>query len=169
MIFNKFQDHTAAIDVWAFGMILYCILFGKEPASYYKVYREWYMQSHGKDLEHQVLPFTPPSAKNFIYDPFSIDFDNPFENSEDYEELVNKQARSALKLEDYFSFGENERKADGTFDFQNFMKCIEDLSYSAMFASEENSKKFVFKPLAKKIAENDNADLLSMKPPRFSG
>ena len=31
--------------------------------------------------------------------------------------------------------------------FQNFMKCIEDLSYSAMFASEENSKKFVFKPL----------------------
>ena len=49
------------------------------------------------------------------------------------------------------------------------MQCIEDLSYSAMFASEETSKKFVFKPLAKKIAENSNADLLSAKPPRFSG
>ena len=71
-------------------MILYCILFGREPASYYKVYRDWFLQSHGKDLEHQVLPFTPPSAKNFIYDPFSIDFDNPFEHSEDYEQLVNK-------------------------------------------------------------------------------
>lgn len=31
------------------------------------------------------LPFVPPSKKNFIYDPFSINFENPFEgmNMED--------------------------------------------------------------------------------------
>jgi hypothetical protein len=26
------------------------------------------------------LPFVPPSSANFIYDPFSIDFENPFDN-----------------------------------------------------------------------------------------
>ena len=76
-----------------------------------------------------------------------------------------------MNLDEHFSFGENDksRRSDGTFDFANFMKCIEDLSYSAMFSSEENSKKFVFKPLAKKIAENNNPELMSNKPPRFSG
>lgn len=34
-LFQKFQDHTAAMDVWSFGMIMYCILFGRKPTSYY--------------------------------------------------------------------------------------------------------------------------------------
>jgi hypothetical protein len=28
------------------------------------------------------LPFLPPSTSNFLYDPFSIDFDNPFKAEE---------------------------------------------------------------------------------------
>jgi len=92
MLFNKFQDHTAALDVWAFGMILFSVLFGRKPTSYYKVYREWYLKSHGHDVEMSNLPFIPPSPKNFIYDPFSLDFDNPFDKV-DYEELLNSKAR----------------------------------------------------------------------------
>jgi hypothetical protein len=33
------------------------------------------------------------------------------------------------------------KQKDGTMNFDNFMKCIEDLSYSGMF-TKENSKKF---------------------------
>jgi hypothetical protein len=92
MLFNKFQDHTAAIDVWAFGMIIYCVLFGKRPASYYKVYREWFKKSHNADVEIQNLPFIPPSQRNFIYDPFSIDFEMPFDKV-DYEELMGRHIK----------------------------------------------------------------------------
>jgi len=33
-----------------------------------------------------TLPFIPPSSSNFIYDPFSIDFENPFDkmNQEEF-------------------------------------------------------------------------------------
>jgi serine/threonine protein kinase len=102
MLFNKFQDHTAAIDVWAFGMIMYCVLFGKRPASYYKVYREWFKKSHNADVEIQNLPFIPPSQRNFIYDPFSIDFEMPFDKV-DYEELFGKRSQQSDETD--LSFG----------------------------------------------------------------
>jgi serine/threonine protein kinase len=105
MIFSKFQDHTSAIDVWAFGMILYCVLFGKNPASYYKVYREWYMRSHGHDVEISNLPFIRPSNKNFIYDPFSIDFDSPFDKF-DYEEFIQSQSHESKNLDNVFNFAD---------------------------------------------------------------
>lgn len=152
MLFNKFQDHTVAMDVWAFGMILFSVLFGRKPVSYYKIYREWYCKTHGHDVELSNLPFIPPSAKNFIYDPFSLDFDNPFDKV-DYEELMSKKVRD-------FSGGAGTSVIDddvskGSFNFENFMKSIESLSYSAMF-SGANSKKFTFKPITKQIEENNN-------------
>ena len=61
-------------------MCLYCVLFGKKPKSFYATYRDWYLKSHGKDIEMITrMPFVPPSKTNFIYDPFCFDFDNPFE------------------------------------------------------------------------------------------
>jgi serine/threonine protein kinase len=30
-LFLKFLDHSAALDVWSFGMIMYCLLLGKKP------------------------------------------------------------------------------------------------------------------------------------------
>ena len=138
MLFSGFEKHTAQVDVWAFGMILYCILFGKKPASFYRVYRDWYMKSHGHDVELSTLPFIPPSTKNFIYDPFSIDENNPFSNDGDYEELINHKVRSALNLEEEFQFEQSDKpgKSNGAFDFENFIQCIEGLSYSSMFSSE---------------------------------
>jgi hypothetical protein len=59
-------------------MIMYCLLIGKQPDSYYSIYRGWYKKQHEHDIELGTLPFIPPSASNFLYDPFSIDFDNPF-------------------------------------------------------------------------------------------
>ena len=135
------------MDVWAFGMILFAVLFGKKPASYYKVYRDWYLRTHKHDVEMSNLPFVPPSAKNFLYDPFSLDFDNPFDKV-DYEELLSSRARSSPDINDMYTFAEDDpyTNNDGTFNFANFMKSIESLSYSAMFTNG-NSKKFTFKPL----------------------
>jgi serine/threonine protein kinase len=73
ILFKKYKKHTASLDVWGFGMILYCLLFGKKPKSFYGVYRDWYLKSHGHDIELGTLPFIPPSMNNFIYDPFSFD------------------------------------------------------------------------------------------------
>jgi serine/threonine protein kinase len=28
ILFSKFTDHTSALDVWSFGMIMYCVLLG---------------------------------------------------------------------------------------------------------------------------------------------
>jgi serine/threonine protein kinase len=42
VLFSKFSDHTSALDVWSFGMIMYCILLGRKPDSFYAVYRRWY-------------------------------------------------------------------------------------------------------------------------------
>jgi len=122
------------MDVWAFGMILFSVLFGKKPASYFKVYREWYLKSHGHDVELSNLPFIRPSPKNFLYDPFSIDFDNPFDKV-DYEELLTNRAQSEQSISDLYTFTEDDASTnnDGSFNFENFMKSIEGLSYSAMF------------------------------------
>jgi serine/threonine protein kinase len=35
VLFTKFSDHTAAMDVWAFGMIMFSLIFGRKPVSYY--------------------------------------------------------------------------------------------------------------------------------------
>jgi serine/threonine protein kinase len=35
ILFSKFSEHTAALDVWGFGMVLFCLMFGKNPVSYY--------------------------------------------------------------------------------------------------------------------------------------
>lgn len=159
MMFNKFQDHTAAIDVWAFGMIMYCVLFGCKPASYYHVYKEWFKKSHNGDVEMQHLPFVPPSSRNFLYDPFSVDFEMPFDKV-DYEEIVGK----TTKAESKFAFGENcHLDINGDFNFGNFMKCIKNLSYSSMFA-DNNSKKFCFHSLT---AEEVKEQIRNM--PRFAG
>ena len=42
-----------------------------------------------------TLPFIPPSSSNFIYDPFSIDFENPFEkmNQEEFAAYTNKKQK----------------------------------------------------------------------------
>jgi serine/threonine protein kinase len=80
-LFSKFQDHTSSMDVWGFGMVLYCLLLGKKPKSFYATYRDWYKKSHGIDLDEQDTAtgnFIRPSKKNFIYDPFGFDFENPF-------------------------------------------------------------------------------------------
>ena len=48
------------------------------------------------------LPFIPPSPKNFIYDPFSLDFDSPFDKV-DYEELLNSRANSSPNVNSMYT------------------------------------------------------------------
>lgn len=98
-LFTKFSDHSAALDVWAFGMIMFCLIFGRKPVSYYQVYRQWLLKTHQVDADLGQLPFTPPSSANFIYDPFSIDFENPFENT-NMEDLAASQFKQKMTLED---------------------------------------------------------------------
>lgn len=84
ILFLKFLDHSASLDVWSFGMIMYCLLLGKKPQSYYSAYRAWYRKCHGHDIEVGNLPFIPPSNSNFLYDPFAIDLDDPLSQDDSY-------------------------------------------------------------------------------------
>ena len=34
ILFSKFSDHTSALDVWSFGMLMYCLLLGRNPESF---------------------------------------------------------------------------------------------------------------------------------------
>lgn len=61
---------------------MYSLLIGKKPDSFYQVYRQWYKKQHGHDIELGTLPFIPPSKSNFLYDPFSVNIDDPFSNDE---------------------------------------------------------------------------------------
>jgi serine/threonine protein kinase len=143
-LFTKFSEHNSAVDVWSFGMLMYCLLLGREPASFYEVYRRWYKRQHdGHDIELSVLPFIPPSASNFLYDPFALDFENPFSKMEEELELM-KDLDIAGSLVDKKTVG---------FDFENIMKCIKNLSLSSMFEGN-NSKKFSFKTIAQEISDN---------------
>lgn len=99
VLFSKFSDHTAAMDVWAFGMIMFCLIFGRKPVSYYQIYRQWLLKAHQTDAEMGNLPFTPPSSANFIYDPFSIDFETPFEKV-NMEDLAATHFKQKMTLED---------------------------------------------------------------------
>ena len=135
-IFTKFSDHTSAVDVWSFGMIMYSLLLGRQPDSFYAVYRNWYKRQHGGyDIELSQMPFIPPSASNFLYDPFTVDFDNPFSpKAEEELEVTNQVAGLEGSLID---------KQGSGFNFENIMKCIKNLSISSLFEGN-NSKKFTF-------------------------
>jgi hypothetical protein len=102
-----------------------------------------------------ALPFIPPSTSNFLYDPFSIDFDNPF-NAED------------LHFNEDFTIPGSLVEKNDSLKFENTMKCIKNLSCSSLFEGT-NSKKFHFKTVAQEIRENNNPDLTKNLPPRFAG
>lgn len=50
-LYLKYLNQSSALDVWSFGMIMYCLLFGRKPESFYSVYRAWYKKNHGHDVE----------------------------------------------------------------------------------------------------------------------
>ena len=50
-LFQKFTEQTAAVDVWSFGMIMYCVMLGQKPPSFYDIYRTWYKKKHQHDIE----------------------------------------------------------------------------------------------------------------------
>ena len=134
------------MDVWGFGMVLYCLLLGKKPKSFYATYRDWYKKSHGVDLDEMELPsgsFVRPSKKNFIYDPFAFDFENPFNAASSVDPDISPDVMEKLRR---FSEAAEvkdpllDTKPEGDFDFANFMKCINQLSYSAMFSAEHSTK-----------------------------
>lgn len=144
-------------------MILFCLLFGKKPASFYQTYRKWYLKHQGYDVELNNLPFVPPSQSFFLYDPFSIDFDNPFD-SVNIEELTDKSIKHKNVLEDLEG---QFRSKDGSFNFATFMKCISDLSYGSLF-SDGNSKKFNYSKMKEEketdLAKNNEEARKNIKP-----
>lgn len=57
------------------------------------MYKNWISKAHNIDTEKENLPFIPPAKTNFIYDPFSIDFENPFDEV-DLNDLVESEIKN---------------------------------------------------------------------------
>ena len=156
-LFVKFLDQSSALDVWSFGMIMYCLLLGKKPKSFYAVYRAWYKKCHGHDVDMAALPFLPPSQSNFLYDPFAVDFENPFDAEDDpWSQSSGLDIAGLLK------------EKQGNMSFENFIKCLKDMSYSSLF-TQENSKKFHFKTLAEQMQQSGSPGAGGLKAPSFPG
>jgi len=100
--------------------MMYCLLLGQKPDSFYSIYRGWYKKQHGYDIELAQLPFIPPSSSNFLYDPFSIDFDNPFKAEE-------------FELNQGLNIPGSLIEKRSSLNFANSMKCIKNLSCSSLF------------------------------------
>jgi serine/threonine protein kinase len=153
-LFLKFLDQSSALDVWSFGMIMYCLLLGTKPQSFYSVYRAWYKKCHGHDVEMAALPFIPPSQSNFLYDPFAVDFEDPFDSVDDtWVQSSGLDIQGSLK------------EKHGSMSFENFIKCLKDMSYSSLF-TQENSKKFHFRTIAEQI---DVVGCAAKEAPRYPG
>jgi serine/threonine protein kinase len=151
-LFLKYLNQSSALDVWSFGMIMYCLLFGRKPESFYSAYRHWYKKCHGHDIEmaDSQMPFIPPNQNNFIYDPFAFDFENPFNSNQEFD---GELADIAGSLKDQ----------GGKLSFENFIKSLEGMSYSALF-TQENSKKFFFPNIQEEIEK-----LPDKERPKFPG
>lgn len=135
---------------------MYCLLLGKKPESYYASYRAWYKKNHGFDVETAALPFIAPSQSIFFYDPFSIDFDNPFDEQDMMWDGAGLDIQGSLK---------NKK---GNLNFENFIKCLQGKSYSSLF-TQENSKKFHFQNLEQKIQEVDGPAKDAPRVPKYPG
>lgn len=85
------------------------------------------------------MPFIPPSEANFLYDPFAFDFNNPFNQDDDQAKLLDLEG--SLKM-----------KHAGSLSFENMIKCLKDMSYSALF-SQEDAKKFYFPKISEQLEE----------------
>ena len=56
----------------------------------------------------------------------------------------------------------------GSMSFENFIKCLKDMSYSSLF-TQENSKKFHFKTLAQQVQQSGSQGAGGQKAPDFPG
>jgi len=67
-LFNSFTSHTKDLDTWSFGSLVFYMLIGSPPPSYFKLYKDWYYVH--KECEFKK-PFIEPSNLSFVYDPLS--------------------------------------------------------------------------------------------------
>lgn len=102
-------------------------------------------------MELSAIPFIPPSVSNFLFDPFAIDLDNPFQGTTEEEQELTKGLDISGTLIDKSGTGLN---------FENVMKCIKNLSISSLFESG-NSKKFTFNSMAEDIRNKGGSQVPS--------
>ena len=60
------------------------------------------------------------------------------------------------------------KEKQGSMSFENFIKCLKDMSYSSLF-TQENSKKFHFKTVAEQVDDNIARGADSQSAPSFPG
>ena len=69
-LFRHFTEHTSDMDTWSFGALLYTILIGTPPTSYYRMYKAWRL-THEEKQKSEDSPLVEPSSRSFVYDPLS--------------------------------------------------------------------------------------------------
>jgi serine/threonine protein kinase len=100
-LFNTFTTHTKDLDTWSFGSLMFNMLIGSPPPSYFKLYKDWYCMHKEVELKR---PFIEPTDLSFVYDPLSgIDMDTRNERiqiigSEQNEYLINNNKKSKNTL-----------------------------------------------------------------------
>jgi len=122
-LFRPFSDHTKDLDTWSFGTILFQILMGEAPASYFKEYKEW-LKTHAHNLNDTLIE---PSSISFIYDPLSGI------------QVNQKTGRISVSPQ----FPENSKftpksiLSEGRLKCENTLKALQNLSYSSILDGKE--------------------------------
>jgi serine/threonine protein kinase len=66
------KNLTSRVDSWVFGIILFNILFGHSPISYYTQIKEWWEYYYNQKFTKDVYDIQFMNSKNhFYYNPFS--------------------------------------------------------------------------------------------------
>lgn len=106
-----------------------------------------------------ALPFISPSESNFIYDPFGVEVE------------VNKDDNDGnlLSQSGLLNFsGSLKGSEQGNLNFDKFIMCLKNMSYSSLF-TQENSKKFHFKTIAQQMRDNNISEDATQNAPHFAG
>ena len=129
-ILKKFTEHEPSLDVWSFGMILYSLLFGITPPSFYSIYKQWAQQHLKVNAAMAHRPFRNPSPHTFLYDPLSL-----IRRTDDNQFYLIKE----------------ETESKYIFDYTNTQTALSLSSYSALF--DNKNPQFPFNKLEEEGSE----------------
>lgn len=158
-IFKGFADHSVSIDLWSFGSILYSILIGTPPPSYFGEYKTWKLTTKTYRDKPFVFPLIEPASQSFIYDPVSaVEID--IENGKILVNSVKQNQNSRNIVQQALKIGKKKiLNTLSALSLQSYSGVIEGKGWLSQFGklgndlSEQAMGKDIWKPTKKKGKE----------------